>query len=32
MGLDTARVFAAAGAAVVLADVNEQALRTRATN
>ena len=28
MGLDTARAFAAAGAAVVLADVNEQALRT----
>src|SRR3982751_3409250 len=27
MGLDTARAFAAAGAAVVLADVNEQALR-----
>src|SRR3954470_10585988 len=28
MGLDTARAFAAAGAAVVLADVNEQALGT----
>jgi NAD(P)-dependent dehydrogenase (short-subunit alcohol dehydrogenase family) len=28
MGLDTARAFAAAGAAVVLADVNEEALRT----
>lgn len=28
MGLDAARAFAAAGAAVVLADVNEQALRT----
>ena len=28
MGLDTARAFAASGAAVVLADVNEQALRT----
>jgi NAD(P)-dependent dehydrogenase (short-subunit alcohol dehydrogenase family) len=28
MGLDTARAFAAAGAAVVLADVDEQALRT----
>ena len=27
MGLDTARAFAASGAAVVLADVNEQALR-----
>ena len=27
MGLDTARAFAAAGAAVVLADVNQQALR-----
>ena len=27
MGLDTARAFAAAGAAVVLADVNEEALR-----
>ena len=27
MGLDTARAFAAAGAAVVLADINEQALR-----
>ena len=27
MGLDTARAFAGAGAAVVLADVNEQALR-----
>jgi NAD(P)-dependent dehydrogenase (short-subunit alcohol dehydrogenase family) len=27
MGLDTARAFAAAGAAVVLSDVNEQALR-----
>jgi NAD(P)-dependent dehydrogenase (short-subunit alcohol dehydrogenase family) len=27
MGLDTARAFAAAGAAVVLADVNEQSLR-----
>src|SRR3954452_18881838 len=30
MGLDTARAFAAAGAAVVLADVNEEALRTAA--
>jgi NAD(P)-dependent dehydrogenase (short-subunit alcohol dehydrogenase family) len=29
MGLDTARAFAAAGAAVVLADVNEQALAHR---
>ena len=28
MGLDTARAFASAGAAVVLADVDEQALRT----
>ena len=28
MGLDTARAFATAGAAVVLADVNEHALRT----
>ena len=28
MGLDTARAFAAAGAAVVLADVNDDALRT----
>jgi NAD(P)-dependent dehydrogenase (short-subunit alcohol dehydrogenase family) len=28
MGLDTARAFAAAGTAVVLADVNKQALRT----
>src|SRR3954451_3695112 len=27
MGLDTARAFAAAGAAVVLSDVSEQALR-----
>ena len=27
MGLDTARAFAAAGAAVVLADVNHEALR-----
>ena len=30
MGLDTARAFAAAGAAVVLADINEDALRTAA--
>jgi NAD(P)-dependent dehydrogenase (short-subunit alcohol dehydrogenase family) len=29
MGLDTARAFAASGAAVVLADVNEDALRAR---
>ena len=28
MGLDTARAFAAAGAALVLADVNDDALRT----
>jgi len=28
IGLDTARAFAAAGAVVVLADVNENALRT----
>jgi NAD(P)-dependent dehydrogenase (short-subunit alcohol dehydrogenase family) len=28
MGLDTARAFAAAGAAVVLADINQDALRT----
>jgi NAD(P)-dependent dehydrogenase (short-subunit alcohol dehydrogenase family) len=28
MGLDTARAFAAAGAVIVLADVNEEALRT----
>jgi NAD(P)-dependent dehydrogenase (short-subunit alcohol dehydrogenase family) len=28
MGLDTARAFAASGAAVVLADVSEEALRS----
>ena len=29
MGLDTARAFAAAGAAVVLSDVDQEALRDR---
>ena len=32
MGLDTARAFAASGAAVVISDVNEQALRAATNN